>query len=195
MGKKSLIKSTSKKQSSEKGKIEEKKTVKTSAAPAKKAAPAKQKKAAPAKQKKAAPAKQKKAAPVKKTAAKAKVPPAVGAKKSPAVKDPRGLLLEKFDVWKPKKPYKPSKPKQKDFDSPPFIKKGLDEKENRRMKELLFEKFDTAAMKKAAVQRPVKPAEQSPPPLVETVKPQHKKDAPLMDKTTGYILAAFGDTG
>ena len=63
----------------------------------------------------------------------------------------RDLILKKFDVWKPEKVFRvdPDEKYMEHFTAPPFVS-GEDEKETARIRELLFRKFDLAAMKAAA---------------------------------------------
>lgn len=153
MGKDSLIKSTSKKKSaagkdatqkekkrSEKTAIKSK-TLKKSTKPK---APAKTKKTAPAK----APKKTAGAA-KKKSAIKAKVttPKRSPQPKTPKTKQesPQKLVLKKFDSWKPEKIFrvKPHATDLQAYSAPPFIS-GESNEEIRRVKKLLFKKFELA---------------------------------------------------
>ncbi|MES0446167.1 MAG: hypothetical protein ABUJ92_06445 [Desulfobacterales bacterium] len=137
MGKESLLKSTSKKTKSASTKKDEevkveKKTVTAKKATAKaKAAP---KAKAPTKVKKTTTVRAKKAAPRPK-------------KKKVSAKD---LIHKKFDIWKPEKIFtvSPDEKYLKDFVAPPFVSGS--EKETRRIKEILFKKFDSAEIKAAA---------------------------------------------
>jgi len=137
MGKESLLKSTSKKTKSASTKKDEeikveKKTATTKKATAKaKAAP---KAKAPTKVKKTTAVRAKKAAPRPK-------------KKKVSAKD---LIHKKFDIWKPEKIFtvSPDEKYLKDFAAPPFVSGS--EEETRRIKEILFKKFDSAEIKAAA---------------------------------------------
>jgi len=136
MGKDSLLKSTSKK-----------KTAKSAAAKTKKPKPdPKAKKVAPKKKAPKTKVRTKKAVasttkqPVKAKAAAGRKAPAKAAKKTRASE--KKLVLRKFGTWKPVKPFrvetaKPDLPKE----APPFVS-GADEQETRRLRELLFKKFD-----------------------------------------------------
>jgi colicin import membrane protein len=151
MGKDSLIKSTSKKKSAA-GKAatqkEKKRTEKTAikSKPVKKStkpkASAKTKKTAPAK----APKKTADAA-KKKSTIKAKV---TTRKRSPQPKapitkkdSPQKLILKKFDTWKPEKIFRvtPQAADPQAYNAPPFVS-GANDKEIRRVKKLLFKKFE-----------------------------------------------------
>jgi len=136
MGKESLLKSTSKKTKSASTKKDEKIKVEQKTATAKKA-PAKAKAApkakAPTKVKKTTAVRAKKAAPRPK-------------KKKVSAKD---LIHKKFDTWKPEKIFtvSPDEKYLKDFVAPPFVSGS--EEETRRIKEILFKKFDSAEIKAA----------------------------------------------
>ncbi len=164
MGKKDLLKSTSKKKKTEKKtsdpSIEEKAVTKKKVAPkkaaAKKAASKKaatKKKAASKKaatKKKAAKKTTAKKTVAKKTAPKKTAPKKKAAKKSTPKKKKltgKGLLLEKFDTWKPKKLYKPEPAKklQEGFTAPSFYD-GKTDAEIKQIKDLLSEKFDIKAI-------------------------------------------------
>ena len=137
MGKESLLKSTSKKTKSASTKKDdevkvEKKTVTAKKATAKaKVAP---KAKAPTKVKKTTTVRAKKAAPRPK-------------KKKVSAKD---LIHKKFDIWKPEKIFtvSPDEKYLKDFVAPPFVSGS--EEETRRIKEILFKKFDSAEINAAA---------------------------------------------
>jgi len=137
MGKESLLKSTSKKTKSASTKKDEKIKVEKKTATAKKAtakAKAAPKAKAPTKVKKTTAVRAKKAAPRPK-------------KKKVSAKD---LIHKKFDIWKPEKIFtvSPDEKYLKDFVAPPFVSGS--EEETRRIKEILFKKFDSAKIKAAA---------------------------------------------
>ncbi len=137
MGKESLLKSTSKKTKSASTKKGEEIKVEKKTATAKKAtakAKAAPKAKAPTKVKKTTAVRAKKAAPRPK-------------KKKVSAKD---LIHKKFDIWKPKKIFtvSPDEKYLKDFVAPPFVSGS--EEETRRIKEILFKKFDPAEIKAAA---------------------------------------------
>jgi len=160
MGKKSLIKSTSKKKSAAKKsapakksaakKAAVKKTAKKKAAK-KKAAP---KKAAP--KKKAAPQKKavRKKAAAKKAAPKKKVAKTVATKKAAPKQAPvkkltgRALLNQQFDWPQTEKIVKAARAKVKFQDPPPFIA-GSDNQEIETIKTILWRRFDMAAIQEA----------------------------------------------
>ncbi len=138
MGKESLLKSTSKKTKSASTKKDEEIKVEKKTATAKKAtakAKAAPKAKAPTKVKKTTAVRAKKAVPRPK-------------KKKVSVKD---LIHKKFDIWKPEKIFTigPDEKYLKDFVAPPFVSGS--EEETRRIKEILFKKFDSAEIKAAAV--------------------------------------------
>ena len=137
MGKESLLKSTSKKTKSASTKKDEEVKVEKKTVTAKKAtskAKAAPKAKAPTKVKKTTTVRAKKAAPRPK-------------KKKVSAKD---LIHKKFDIWKPEKIFtvSPDEKYLKDFVAPPFVSGS--EKETRRIKEILFKKFDSAEIKAAA---------------------------------------------
>lgn len=137
MGKESLLKSTSKKTKSASTKKDEEIKVEKKTATAKKAtakAKAAPKAKAPTKVKKTTAVRAKKAVPRPK-------------KKKVSVKD---LIHKKFDIWKPEKIFtiSPDEKYLKDFVAPPFVSES--EEETRRIKEILFKKFDSAEIKAAA---------------------------------------------
>lgn len=137
MGKESLLKSTSKKTKSASTKKDEEIKVEKKTATAKKAtakAKAAPKAKAPTKVKKTTAVRAKKAAPRPK-------------KKKVSAKD---LIHKKFDIWKPEKIFtvSPDEKYLKDFVAPPFVSGS--EEETRRIKEILFKKFDSAKIKAAA---------------------------------------------
>jgi hypothetical protein len=137
MGKESLLKSTSKKTKSASTKKDEEIKVEKKTATAKKAtakAKAAPKAKAPIKVKKTTAVRAKKAAPRPK-------------KKKVSAKD---LIHKKFDIWKPEKIFtvSPDEKYLKDFVAPPFVSGS--EEETRRIKEILFKKFDSAKIKAAA---------------------------------------------
>ena len=137
MGKESLLKSTSKKTKSASTKKDEEIKVEKKTATAKKAtakAKAAPKAKAPTKVKKTTAVRAKKAAPRPK-------------KKKVSAKD---LIHKKFDIWKPEKIFtvSPDEKYLKDFVAPPFVSGS--EEETRRIKEILFKKFDSAEIKAAA---------------------------------------------
>ena len=137
MGKESLLKSTSKKTKSASTKKDEKIKVEKKTATAKKAtakAKAAPKAKAPTKVKKTTAVRAKKAAPRPK-------------KKKVSAKD---LIHKKFDIWKPEKIFtiSPDEKYLKDFVAPPFVSES--EEETRRIKEILFKKFDPEEIKAAA---------------------------------------------
>jgi hypothetical protein len=160
MGKKSLIKSTSKKKTAAKKKSPAKKTAAAKKAAAKKAAKKKaaKKKAAPKKaapQKKAAPKKAaaKKAAPKKatpkKAAPKKTVAKTVAAKKAPTKKRTRKELLnQQFDWPQTQKVVKTAAAAVKLQEPPPFIA-STDKQEVEAIKVILKRSFDMAAIQKA----------------------------------------------
>ena len=169
MGKKSLIKSTSKKKTAAKKtdpekktaaakkaarkKAAKKKTAKKKAAPKKKTAPKKAaaKKAAP--KKKTAPKKAaaKKAAP-KKTVAKTVAAKKAAPKKAPAKKRTlKELLYQKFEWPQTGQVVKTTRTAFKFKEPPPFIT-GTDEKEVERAKAILKRSFDMDAIKAAGRQ-------------------------------------------
>ena len=167
MGKKSLTKSTTPKKAASKAKDKmktaaaKKKAVpkKKAVAPKKKKAPAK-KKAAP--KKKTAPAKKKtalakkKAVPAKKKTVAAKKAPAPATKAKVAAPKPKKrtakeILFQKFDTVLPSKPFKITRKTSTDFTAPPFI--AADRKaEEKRLRDLLFAKFDKEAIRAAGKQ-------------------------------------------
>ncbi len=137
MGKESLLKSTSKKTKSASTKKDEEKKVEKKTATTKKTtakAKAAPKAKAPTKVKKTTAVRAKKAAPRPK-------------KKKVSAKD---LIHKKFDIWKPEKIFtvSPDEKYLKDFVAPPFVSGS--EEETRRIKEILFKKFDSAEIKAAA---------------------------------------------
>ncbi len=173
MGKKDLLKSTSKKKKTEKKtsdpSIEEKAASKKKAAPkkaaAKKAASKKAaaKKTAPKKKAAKKTAAPKKAAPKKAASKKAALKKSPAKKATPKKKKLTGkaLLLEKFDTWKPKKLYMPELDKKlsERFTAPSFYE-GKTDAEIKQIKGLLTEKFDIkaiiAAGEKAAEEKAAK---------------------------------------
>lgn len=182
MGKKSLIKSTTKKKAD--AKVEEEKatakktttkatrttkktaaktTKKTTAAKAKKSsATAAKKKAAPAAKKaatkKAAP---KKAAAKKTGAAKAKAAPKKA--KAPEKISVKELVFKKFEPTQALPEVMPApKPAATDATAPPFFS-SADPKESERIRVLLFQRFDMNAIK-AAAKAPAPAAEPTPAP-------------------------------
>lgn len=165
MGKNSLIKSTSKKtaekdadKKKKKAAAKSKKTAKGAPAKVKKAAAAasaKSKAASPSKKRgskpKAAaqtPPKAKAAAKPKKTAPKKKAAKAQAPKKAVSTRD---LLFQKFDSWTPESVFSPPKQvsTEQDFTAPPLISSD-DPDEAKRIRALLFRKFDEASLKSAA---------------------------------------------
>jgi len=178
MGKESLLKSTSKKTKSASTKKDEEIKVEKKTATAKKAA-AKAK--APTKVKKTTPVRAKKAAPRPK-------------KKRVSVKN---LIHKKFDIWKPEKVFtvSPDEKYLKDFVAPPLVSGS--EEETRRIKEILFKKFDSAEIKaaaektaaeKAAVEKAAEPdvsVTYGPPDYDDTISPDPFK------KAVKYLIAAF----
>ncbi len=130
MGKKSLLKSTAKKKKSGKKSGIEKTTGAVETAPRKKSA-------------------KKKAVARKKTAAKKAVPRKLTVKE---------LVFEKFDTWKPEKPFTvtPDENYLKNFSAPPFVSESNKEDEE-RIKKLLSLGFDmkaiNAAGEKAAAEK------------------------------------------
>ncbi len=151
MGKDSLLKSTSKKKG--KGKKAEDKDKRAQNAAKKKNAKKKSTEKKKAAKKKAA----KKKTAKKKTAPKKKS----SSKKSPSTKKKltaKELIFMKFTGWEPKKPAKvaPDKDMLKGYSAPPFIS-GRSEEETKRIKELLFLKFDMdhtiAAAEKGAAEK------------------------------------------
>jgi colicin import membrane protein len=137
MGKESLLKSTSKKTKSASTKKDEEIKIEKKTATAKKAtakAKAAPKAKASTKVKKTTAVRAKKAAPRPK-------------KKKVSAKD---LIHKKFDIWKPEKIFtvSPDEKYLKDFVAPPFVSGS--EEETRRIKEILFKKFDSAKIKAAA---------------------------------------------
>jgi hypothetical protein len=137
MGKESLLKSTSKKtkgastKKDEEIKVEKKTTTAKKATAKAKTAP---KAKATTKVKKTTAVRAKKAAPRPK-------------RKKVSAKD---LIHKKFDVWKPEKIFtvSPDEKYLKNFVAPPFVSGS--EEETRRIKEILFKKFDSAETKAAA---------------------------------------------
>lgn len=194
MGKKSLIKSTTKKKSGTKEK-EEKTTPKTSAKatkktasktsrkPAaktakkatykstKKAAPKAPKKSAGTTTKKTAAKKSKKASP-KKTAAKKAAPKKTPAAKKVTAKD---LVFKKFEaLQKVKAPTASPRPFPSVTAAPPIIS-STDPAEVKRLQSLLFKKFNMDAIKAAA--KEPKPYHQAEPATSETKAPQAAQPA------------------
>ncbi len=184
MGKESLLKSTSKKTKSASTKKDEEIKVEKKTATAKKAAPKAKsapKAKAPTKVKKTTPVRAKKAAPRPK-------------KKKVSAKD---LIHKKFDTWKPEKIFTvgPDEKYLKDFVAPPLVSGS--EEETRRIKEILFKKFDSAEIKaaaektaaeKAAVEKAAEPdvsVTYGPPDYDDTISPDPFK------KAVKYLIAAF----
>ena len=184
MGKESLLKSTSKKTKSVSTKKDEEIKVEKKTATAKKAAPKTKsapKAKAPTKVKKTTPVRAKKAAPRPK-------------KKRLSAKN---LIHKKFDIWKPEKVFTvgPDEKYLKDFVAPPLVS-GSEEK-TRRIKEILFKKFDSAEIKtaaektaaeKAAVEKAAEPdvsVTYGPPDYDDTISPDPLK------KAVKYLIAAF----
>jgi hypothetical protein len=164
MGKNSLIKSTSKKtaekdteEKKKKAAAKSKKTAKSAPAKAKKAAAttppkskagSKSKKAAKPKAVAKTSPKAKTAAKPKKTAPKKKAAKANAPKKAVSVKD---LLFQKFESSSPKSVFSPPETElaDRDFTAPPLISSD-DPNEVKRIRTLLFLKFDEASLKSAA---------------------------------------------
>ena len=175
MGKNSLVQSTTKgKKSAAKKKSAKKTAAKAKAAPKKKTAA------------------KAKAAPKKKAAAKAKAAPK---KKEVTVKD---LLKKKFPVWKPDKLYTvvPDKADLKDIPAPPFV--SGDEKEQKRIKELLLKKFDMAEIRasgeKAAAEKAAAEKAAAEPEVSVSYEPPDSDDtipSDPMDKAMKYMAAAL----
>ncbi len=152
MGKKSLIKSTTKKKTKSAKKDEVKKTAKKAKVTAK----------AKAAVKAETTAKTKAAAKIKKTTTKATAAAktiskktVATAKKKVSLKD---LILKKFKAWKPAEIFRAAVDEEylKNFASPPIVS-GLSDKEARRIKKLLLKKRDMATIraeiKKEAAER------------------------------------------
>ena len=194
MGKESLLKSTSKKTKSASTKKDEEIKVEKKTATAKKAtakAKAAPKAKAPTKVKKTTAVRAKKAAPRPK-------------KKKVSAKD---LIHKKFDIWKPEKIFtvSPDEKYLKNFVAPPFVSGS--EEETRRIKEILFKKFDSAEIKaaaektaaekaaderaaaeKAAAEKAAEPdvsVTYGPPDYDDTISPDPSK------KVVKYLIAAF----
>lgn len=172
MGKKSLIKSTTKKTSGAK-EAEEKTTKKPATKTSKKAAPKSTKKTAAKTTKKTAP---KKAAAKKTTKAKPKAAPKKTApKKTKAAKKVsiKDLVFKKFEATQPApKPIASPKPAVSDISAPPLID-STDPKEVERMRGLLFNKFTMDEIKAAAKA----PAPSKPETAPKKAKPRKKLTA------------------
>ncbi len=142
MGKKSLIKSTTKKKTKSAKKDEVKKTAKKAKVAAK----------AKAAVKAETTAKTKAAAKIKKTTTKATAAAktiskktVATAKKKVSLKD---LILKKFEAWKPAEIFRAAVDEEylKNFASPPIVS-GLSDKEAKRIKKLLLKKRDMATIR------------------------------------------------
>lgn len=153
MGKNSLVKSTTKKKTATKKKSASPKTKDTAkSAPAAKTRPAK-------------------------GTGKPKAESAKGKKQqAPSLKT---LLFKKFDTWQPEKPFVPKETKpSRAFTTPPFFT-GKSDAESKKLRALLFKKFDlteapAAPVEKAPAEKPPPAPPVSPTPPAEPAKPVEK---------------------
>lgn len=193
MGKKSLLKSTSKKKDEEKKTTTVKKAARRSKAEPKTAGTAKTITAPKAKT-----ASKAKAAPKAKKAVKPKTTTKIRPKKAVRTKKTKvsitDLLSKKFERWEPEKVFKVSPDKEylKNFVSPPFVSDASEE-EVRRVKELLFKKFDLKAEEEIKeVVKPIKtktePVSAEPP--TYDLPPEKKEPYPFQ-RTIIYLIVVF----